>query len=288
MEKTKKCIVMFSGGLDSRLAVKLMQEKGFDPLLVYFNLPFGSGCCSERCSFSFSQVQGLKIKVFDCTKAKLFKEYLDVIKKAKHGRGAGVNPCIDCRLFMFKKTKEFADKEGIKIIATGEVTGQRPMSQQKKQIEIIEKEAGLKARVVRPLIDLGFHGRRRDKQIELARKFKIKYPSPGGGCILCEKALKKRFQYLLKRGISEEELPLVNLGRHFIINDCWVVIGRDEKENKVIESYKGHIEPGFLGPSAVILAKCNRGVKEKVNELIKSYSKKGRLKERKKFDKYKL
>jgi len=284
----EKCIVMFSGGLDSRLAVKLMQEKGFEPLLVFFQLPFGTGCCNQGCSFNFSQTQGLKLEIFDCTKGKLFKEYLDIIKKAKHGRGAGMNPCIDCRIFMFKITKEFADKTKIKIIATGEVVGQRPMSQQKKQIEIIEQEAGLQGRIVRPLIELGINGRKRDKQIELAKKFKINYPSPAGGCLLCEKALKNRFKFLFERGINDEELRLINVGRHFVIDGCWVVLGRDEQENKVIESFKGHIEPDYLGPSAVMLDKGKKGTKEKVKELIKAYSKQGSLEERKKFERWKL
>ena len=139
----EKCIVMFSGGLDSRLAVKIMQKRGFDVLAVFFKLPFGTGCCNEGCSFNFSQLQGIKLKVFDCTKGKLLQEYLKIIKEAKHGRGSSVNPCIDCRIFMLKEVKKFADKQKIKSIATGEVIGQRPMSQQKKQISLIEKEAGL-------------------------------------------------------------------------------------------------------------------------------------------------
>jgi len=287
----KKCIVMFSGGLDSRLAIKIMQEKGFDVLAVFFKLPFGTGCCNENCSFNFSQLQGIKLKIFDCTKGKLLKEYLEVIKKAKHGRGAGVNPCIDCRIFMLENVKKFADKEKIKFIATGEVTGQRPMSQQKKQIEIIENESGLKDRIIRPLIDFyEIQGRSRKSQIALAKKFKIKYPHPAGGCLLCEKALKIRLETLLKRGLNEEEIIFVNVGRHFMINKAWVVIGRDEKENKIIESSKTGkiIEPDYPAPSAVIMGETSKIIFNKVNQLIQAYSKKGSLAERKKFDKWKL
>ncbi len=314
----EKCIVMFSGGLDSRLAIKIMQKKGFEVLAVFFKLPFGTGCCNEGCSFNFSQLQGIKLKVFDCTKGKLLQEYLKVIKEAEHGRGAGVNPCIDCRIFMLKKVKKFADKQKIKFIVTGEVVGQRPMSQQKKQIGIIEKEAGLKRRIIRPLIDFyNFQGRSRKPQMALAKKFKIKYPNPAGGCLLCEKVLKNRLEILLKRGMSEEEINLVGIGRHFMFGSNWVVLGRDERENKIIESSKAGkiIEFDYPAPSAVIVfppthpkknarsfrARDNKKVvktkkslsdikelEEKVNMLIRAYSKKGSLKDRKKFDKWKL
>ncbi len=287
----QKCLVMFSGGLDSRLAIKIMQDKGFDVLAVFFKLPFGTGCCSEGCSFNFSQLQGIELKIFDCSNGKLLQEYLNVIKQAKHGTGAGVNPCIDCRIFMLKKAKKFADKKKIKFISTGEVTGQRPMSQQPKQVKLIGKETGLEQRIIRPLIDFyNISGRSRKKQIALAKKFKIKYPSPAGGCLLCEKELKNRLKFLLTRGLNEEEINLVNVGRHFLIDKFWVVIGRDEKENKIIEKLKiGEIiEPDYPAPSAIIFGGRNKKLLLIVEKLIRSYSKKGSLKERKKFEKYKI
>lgn len=290
MEK-KKCIVMFSGGLDSRLAIKIMQKKGFEVLALFFKLPFGTGCCNENCAFNFSQMQGIKLKIVDCTKDKLLQEYLNVIRKPKYKRGAGMNPCIDCRIFMFKKAKKFADKNKIKTIATGEVVGQRPMSQQKKQIILIEKESGLAGRIVRPLIDFyKIQGRKREKQIALAKKFKIKYPSPAGGCLLCEKALIKKIKILLKRKLNQETTKLIGIGRHFIIDKCWIVLGRNEKENKIIESIKEYqkIIPDFPAPTAIILDKCKKNIENKVHELIKAYSKHGDLKQRKKFDKWKL
>jgi len=290
----KKCIVMFSGGLDSRLAIKIMQEKGFDVLGVFFKLPFGCSC--EKGIKGFLRKEKLKLKIFDCTRGKLLQEYLKIIKKAKHGRGAGMNPCIDCKIFMLKKVKKFTDKQKIKFIVTGEVVGQRPMSQQKKQIEIIEKEAELKGRIIRPLIDIGIFGRRRVKQIALAKKFEIKYPHPAGGCLLCEKALKNRLEMLLKRGLNDKEIDLIGIGRHFIFGSNWVVMGRDEKENKIIESSRAGkvIEPDYPAPSAVIMPATihpttpPKTIINKVNKLIQAYSKKGSLKERKKFEKWKL
>jgi len=285
----KKCLVMLSGGLDSRLVVKIMQEKGFEVVAVFFKLPFGTGCCDENCSFNFSQLQGVKLKIFDCTKGKLLKEYFDVVKKPKYGRGAGVNPCVDCRIFMFSKAKEFADKNKIEFIATGEVEGQRPMSQMKKSLNLIKEKSGLKKRLLRPLAEFGIIGRRRDKQMALAKKFKISYPHPAGGCVLCEKELKKRFEFLFKRGINEKEINFVNVGRHFVIEGCWIVLGRNEKENKILESFgKNVIVPDFSAPSALILDKCKKETEEKVNKLIEAYSKKGSLEERKKFERRKI
>jgi tRNA-uridine 2-sulfurtransferase len=289
-KQKQKCIVMFSGGLDSRLAIKLMQEKGFEVQALFFKLPFGTGCCNEGCSFNFSQTQGIKLDFIDCTKGILLQEYLKIVKDAKHGRGSGVNPCVDCRIFMFKKAKEFADKEKIKFIVTGEVIGQRPMSQQKKQIELIEKEVGLDGRIIRPLIELGVSGRRRDKQIELAKKFNIKYPHPAGGCLLCEKALKNRLTYLLERGLDEEEIEFVGIGRHFLIDNCWIVIGRSEYENKIIESLKDRevIIPDYAAPSAVFFDKPNNLIRKKVNKLIIAYSKNGSLEDKNTFEKFRL
>lgn len=282
----EKCLIMFSGGLDSRLAVKIMQEKGFDILAVFFKLPFGTGCCNEGCSFNFSQMQGIKLKVVDCSKGKLLQEYLKILKEAKNGRGAGVNPCIDCKIFILKKAKEIADKEKINYIVTGEVIGQRPMSQQKNQLEKIEQETGLIGRIIRPLSDyLGIKGRQRKEQMSLAKRYNIKYPSPGGGCVLCEKQLRKRFSFLLKRGLNDKEIDLVNVGRHFLINNCWVILGRNQEENKILEKFNA-IFPEGIGPSALILDKSDKDTKEIVKILIKAYSKKSSLDERKKFERY--
>ena len=290
----KKCIVLFSGGLDSRLVIKIMQKKGFEVIALFFKLPFGSG--DERNSLNFLRKQKIKFKVFDCTKGKLLQEYLKVIKKAQHGTGTGINPCIDCRIFMLKKAKKFADAKAIEIIVTGEVLGQRPMSQHKKGLKVIEKESGLNDRLFRPLIELGFEGKRRDKQIALAKKFKIKYPSPAGGCLLCERELKKRLKFLLDRGINEKESKLVGVGRHFLIEGKWIVLGRNKEENKIIESIKEGkiIIPEGKGPSAVVLPtrptqkRIGKGINKRVHELIKAYSKQESLRDRKNFERFKL
>src|SRR6056297_748070 len=151
----KKCIVMFSGGLDSRLVIKIMQEQGFNVLALHFKLPFGGGCgCLEKEIKEFTKTHETKLKTIDCTKGKYLKEYLEILKHPKYGRGKGVNPCIDCRAFMLKKAKKIADKKNIKLIVTGEVLGERPMSQMKKSMEIVETESNLNGRILRPLSSL--------------------------------------------------------------------------------------------------------------------------------------
>jgi len=314
----KKCIVMFSGGLDSRLTLKIMQEQGFEVIALFFKLPFGTSFCDEKDVVNF--LKEVKFKIFDCTKGKLLQEYLKVVKKATHGRGAGVNPCIDCRIFMLRKAKEFADKNKINLVVTGEVVGERPMSQMKKKMDLIEEKSGLKGRLLRPLsakllpeteaekkgfVDrqnlFDIHGRRRENQIKLAKKFGIKYPHPAGGCLLCEKNLRKRLKYLLNRGMNNDEIKLVSIGKHFVIDDYWVVLGRNEKENKILEligkKYTLFI-PKFPGPSAIVLdypptisrpsAPRNAEVINKIGMLVKAYSKKGSLEERKKFERFRL
>ena len=262
----EKCIVLFSGGLDSRLAVKIMQERGYEVISLHFNLPFGCGCSN----INELQMKGVNLVVLNATKGELFKEYMNVIKNAKYGRGAGYNPCKDCKIFMFKKAKEYADSKGIKIIATGEVLGQRPMSQTKNAMEIIDNEIGFK--LTRPLTEIGISGRRRDKQIALAKKYKIEYPSPAGGCLLCEKGLKSRFELLIKNNlIKEETLHLIRVGRHFINSKRWIVLGRNSKENEIIEKQPGiKILPEQPGPSAWI---NDIKLVNKAEKLIKKYSK---------------
>ena len=264
--KKQKCLVLYSGGLDSRLVVRLMQEEGYDVVALHFNLPF---CCEKN-------LDGfIDVSVIDCTKAKMLREYLEIIKKGEHGRGKGFNPCRACKIWMFRKAKEYADEQGVEVIASGEVLGQRPMSQTRVSLDLIDRKLGFEIR--RPLIELGIVGRRRDKQRELAKKFGIDYPNPGGGCLLCEGALVKKFKVLLGRDlISEEALCLVGIGRHFFIDGIWMVVGRNEEENKVIEGFENSLEAGQGVPAVYFHDTEGR---EKAKELQKDY---------KRFEEFKL
>ena len=328
-KNNKKCIVMFSGGLDSRLAVKIMQEQGFDVLALHFKLPVGGGCgCVQEEVEKFASKNNVKLKTIDCTLGRNLKEYWETITHPKYSRGQGVNPCKDCRAFMLKKAKKIADKKRISLIVTGEVLEERPMSQMKKSMKTVAKESGLEGRILRPLSALALpeemnpkpeimekidktrlysiKGRKRKKQEELAERFRISYPQPGGGCLLCEKNLSKRFRFLFQRGVDKKEIPLFNIGRHFVIDDYWIIIGRNEKENDIIESVKKgkKVEAESLpeieaGPTAIILKPKDKrkhgksklkAVANKTKELVKAYSKsrKENLNERAKFQKYKI
>jgi hypothetical protein len=313
--KDNKVLVLFSGGLDSRLVVKILAEQKdpkLDLELIYFKLPFGCGCCSNECNFNFSQTNSIKLTIFDCTKGKLFQDYLRIIRSPKFGRGSSMNPCIDCKIFMFKKAKEYADKNNIKIIATGEVLGERPMSQTKNAMNSIDNELGFE--ILRPLsarllqetlaekekiVDrtrfLAIQGRKRNIQLELARKFNIKFPMPSGGCLLCEKAYKNRLKDLFDnyKKISPEQLQTLMNFRHFksIETKGKIILGRNELENNTLLELNKKLKYNIIfapenapGPTALFENKLDKVLVEK---LIRAYSSKD-LEKRKKFEEMKL
>ena len=288
-----RALVLLSGGLDSRLVCRMMQEQlGKENVeAVFFMLPFGGGCCSdESCVFKFAQSEGIRLHIIDCTKGSLFRKYMNMIKKPEFSRGAGMNPCIDCHLFMLKEAKRLAKGTGAEIIATGEVLGERPLSQNRRALAIIEKEAGLGGRLLRPLsakllpeteaekrgwIDrsklLDMQGRRRARQIALAKKYGITFPAPAGGCLLTDREFSRRLRKLLglKSKINMEEIGLLKLGRHFARGKSLIVVGRNEKENKQLLSLAKTIRPapavmevtGQMGPATLVINPAQKSVK---------------------------
>jgi len=245
-----KALGLFSGGLDSILAAKLIQKQGIKVELVNFTTPF----FPSKNAIKMAKQLKLKLKEIDVT-----KDYLKMLKKPKHGYGSEMNPCIDCKIFMLRKAKKFAKRINAKFIFTGEVVGERPMSQNKKALELIEREAGLKGKLLRPLSAkllpvteaekkwinrnklLDISGRRREKQMKLAKKFKIKqYPSPSGGCLLTYREFAKKIKDLLKhkKRITRKDLELLKVGRHFRFKNNKMIVGRNEKENKKLLELK--------------------------------------------------
>lgn len=292
INKKIRILVLFSGGLDSRLAAKILEEQA-EVNCINFVLPFGSGCCNSHCSMNFSQKENLKLKIIDCTRGKLLRKYLSIIRKPRFGYGSGLNPCIDCRIFMLNLAREYADKNNIEIIATGEVLGERPMSQHKKAMKIVEEEAKLKNRLLRPLsarlleetdaekkgiIDrsklFDIQGRGRKRQMELAKRYNISYPTPGGGCLLCEPEFCKKLKPLLNKKITEIDIELVKIGRHFCSSN--IVLGRNERENLKLEEIKNKFKQGILiipqEPGASAFIKGKKHI-EKAKGLIQKYSK---------------
>jgi len=258
MSKKIKALVLYSGGLDSQLVIKILQEQKIEIVALHFILPFGTGCCSDqKCVLNFCQIAGVKLKLIDCAHGKNLKAYLKIIKEPQHGHGAGINPCIDCRIFILKKAKELMKKLNCDFIATGEVLGERPMSQHLRALKLIEKQTDLEKKILRPLSAklleeteaekkklvnrqklYNISGRRRLPQIELAKKYGLKnYPQPAGGCLLCDKEFTKRFKTMLKNfgNLDENNIELLKLGRHFWSDNSLIIIGRDQEENKKLE-----------------------------------------------------
>lgn len=299
MKRKVKALCLLSGGLDSRLACKFMQEQ-CEVEAVYFDLPFGTGCCKQDCSFNFTQIAGVKLHIIDCKKGRLFNDYINIIKNPKHGHGSAINPCIDCHILMLKEAKKLAKRIGADLLVTGEVLNERPMSQHISALNIVEKEAGVKGRLLRPLsarllpetdaekmgfIDrsklLAIQGRSRIEQIKLAKKFNIKYPNPGGGCLLCEKEFAIRLRDLFKheKTIDWKDVELLRIGRHFMIDGVKVIVGRNEQENNRLLHFMDKADlmleaKDIMGPITIIRKKkqINPEVIKKAAELTARYS----------------
>ena len=253
----KKAVALLSGGLDSTLAIKLMLDQGIEVHALNFLTIFCT-CTSKGCRHQATKAAEefkVPIKVMNIT-----EEYMEVVKNPKHPRGRNMNPCIDCRIFTFKKAREFMEEIGASFVITGEVLGQRPMSQRKQAIMTIEKESGLEGLIVRPLsakffeptmpekegmVDrdrlLDISGRRRNQQMALAKEFNINdYPCPAGGCLLTDKGFSARLKDLLKYspGYDITDLHLLKIGRHFRISDSLkFIVGRDGKENERLMTF---------------------------------------------------
>jgi len=248
-----RAVGLLSGGLDSTLAVKLMIDQGIEVHVLNLVTPFCT-CTRKGCKHEASRVAKLfnvPVKIISAG-----KEYIEMIKNPKHGYGKNMNPCIDCRIFLFQKAKKYMEEIGARFIITGEVLGQRPMSQHKKALNIIEKESETEGLVVRPLsakffpptipeekkwIDreklLSIKGRRRISQMELAKEFGINdYPCPAGGCRLTDPQFAKRLKEAVAYGeCSIKEIQLLKYGRHFRLESgAKVIVGRNEEENGVL------------------------------------------------------
>ena len=255
-ENMIKAISLISGGLDSTLATKLVLDQGIEVIAANFFSPFclcdrRDGCRHE--AKFVSEELGIPLKVVNIS-----KDFLEVLKSPKHGYGSHMNPCIDCRILMLKKAKELMKELGASFLVTGEVVGQRPMSQRKNTLRQIEKEAGLLGLVLRPLsaklleptipeekgwVDreklLDISGRSRKVQMQMAQDFNIKdYPCPAGGCLLTDPAFAKRVKDLVVHNeLTMEDVNLLNHGRHFRISQtARLIVGRNEHDNKMLES----------------------------------------------------
>lgn len=297
MTMNKKAVALFSGGLDSMLAIKLMLEQGIEVHALNFLTVFCT-CTSKGCMHQATKAAkelGIKLKVMNIT-----KEYMEIIKNAKFGYGRGMNPCIDCRIFTFRKAASFMKKIGASFIVTGEVVGQRPMSQRRNAIEIIERESGLSGLILRPLsaklfeqtlpekegiVDrarlLNIQGRSREKQITLAKELGInEYPCPAGGCLLTDKKFSDKVRDLFKYipGYTISDIHLLKIGRQFRLSKAAkLFVGRNENENSMLLSFAQPGDfifdvPDIPSPIGLLRGKISRKERDIASSIVARYS----------------
>jgi hypothetical protein len=243
---------MFSGGLDSTIAVHMMRRQGIDVLALYFVLPFysGLGLAHEAIKSSASMLDvPLRIEEEG-------EEYLAMFKNRQFGFGKNVNPCLDCRIHRLGRAAAIMKDVGASFIVTGEVVGQRPMSQRRECLDIIDKRTGLRGLILRPLSAkilkptipeeqgqvnreelLDLWGRGRKGQIAYAKHFNLTYPNPAGGCLLTHARTAERYADLASNNpdFSLNDFKLLAYGRHFRLSPILrLIMARDDSENDAI------------------------------------------------------
>ena len=229
-----KAVALFSGGLDSTLAIKVIKEQGIDIVALNFMSPF---CRCDRSSGCNSAILDMAQELeVECKRMFLGDEYLNIVKTYQSGYGKNMNPCIDCRILKFSLGKQFMQEINASFLISGEVLGQRPMSQHRQALSLIDKEAKIEGIILRPLsaklfeptiaetkgwVDrrklLDISGRSRKPQMQLAEDFNISdYPCPAGGCLLTDPEFSKRIKDVLAHDdLSIKNIEIIKTGRFF-------------------------------------------------------------------------
>lgn len=252
-----KAIALLSGGLDSIVATRLILEQGIEVEALNFVTVFcnctnkGKSCLAGKAA---ADTLGIKLTVMEVS-----QEYFAIVKNPKYGYGRNLNPCLDCRIFMFTKAARYMRESGASFIVTGEVLGERPMSQRKDAMRIIERDSGLEGMIVRPLcaglmeptiaesqglVDrekfLSISGRSRKPQIQLAKEFSIRdYPCPAGGCLLTDSEFSNKMRDLMKHtpDLNVRDVQFLKCGRQFRFSpQAKLTVGRNEQENNRLHS----------------------------------------------------
>ncbi len=285
----RKAVALISGGLDSMLAARVIQEQG----IHVEGLNFFTGFCVEGHTHAIRKKDrskqkrnnalwvaerlGIRLHIVD-----VVEEYKEVLTNPRHGYGAHLNPCLDCKVFMVAKALQWMEEHGFDFIITGEVLGQRPMSQRRDTLPVVARESGAGDRLLRPLcakllpptlperegwVDrerlYGFSGRSRKPQMELARRFGLEgYAQPAGGCCFLtdERYAAKLADLWRARGSRRYELDdimLLKVGRHLRPRPHFkLIVGREEGENRFLEGYRGrftHLRPLSHGGPLVLV-----------------------------------
>lgn len=282
-----------SGGLDSQLAVRVLQRAGAYVEGVCFSTPFFDCAAAKRAA----EALGVKLHVVD-----FLDDEIALINNPPHGFGGAMNPCIDCHATMIRRAGEMMERLGYDFVATGEVRGQRPMSQNAQSLVTVEKASGLSGRLVRPLsaklleptipeqegiLDrdklLDISGRARDRQIALAAEFGIvEYPSPAGGCKLTEEGFSRKLRDLMEHeGLDDRRLvELTVVARRFRLPDgTSVLLGRDQRENAILHGETGVVifPVNVAGPTALLPRVCSDADLELAKGIVCAYSRHDRI-----------
>ncbi|MBN1504034.1 MAG: hypothetical protein JW952_03125 [Candidatus Eisenbacteria bacterium] len=260
----RKAVGLMSGGLDSILAVSLVKRQGIEVTGLHLITPFSASPEKERSAMSSLAAElGIRPRVEETG-----VEYLAMLERPAHGYGKNVNPCIDCHVLMLRRAREVMEEEGASFVFTGEVLGERPMSQHRKALGIVEAESGLRGFLLRPLSALllpvtrpeeegvverarlyGISGRSRKPQMRLAEELGItRYPGPAGGCLLTDPVYSRKVRDLMRHGeLTLENAALLAAGRHFrLAGSAKLVVGRNQEENLFLE--------GRARPTDVVLS----------------------------------
>lgn len=303
MQESKKkvtALALFSGGLDSILACRVVIGQGITVKAVKFVSPFfGYDLLARQKKYAEEMHNKYDI---DVILKDISEKYLAMLRHPPHGYGKNFNPCVDCKILLMKEAKEMMKDFNASFLISGEVIGQRPMSQRKDTLRVIERDGGCEGILVRPLcaknleptkpeleglIDreqlLDFRGRGRGPQMELAKECGItNYPSPAGGCVLTDPALGKRIEIFYKEHdvIKVADINLLMVGRHFRLpHEGWLTVGRKEAENSQIEALR-QPDDWLLtmqdrpGPSAILRYSDDPQDLESAASLVVRYGKK--------------
>ncbi len=273
------------------LAVEIIRAQGIEVLALFFETPFFS---SGKARESASTID-LPLKVIDIT-----RRHLEVVKAPPHGHGGNMNPCIDCHALMIRCAGELLEKENAQFIITGEVLGQRPMSQNRGSLTVVARGSGFDGLLLRPLsakclpvtipeekgwVDrerlLSWSGRSRKPQMALAQQLGIKeYPAPGGGCLLTDIVFSRRLRDLFDHHPDAEtrEIELLKIGRHFRISPLTkLTVGRNKKENQTIQALSKPEDFIFQtttvpGPTVLVTGDISLEIEELVASMTVAYS----------------
>ncbi|MDN5354325.1 MAG: tRNA-uridine 2-sulfurtransferase [Candidatus Cloacimonadota bacterium] len=240
-----RCIALFSGGLDSTLSVKYMEKLGYEVIPVFFETPF----FTAKNALEAAAAVGIDLHVHDIS-----QEHMQMLLNPRYGYGKNMNPCIDCHGLMFAKAAQLLEEYDAAFLISGEVLGQRPMSQRFDAMNAVRNASKVKDIIIRPLsqkllpdtkpiragwVDkekmLALQGRGRSKQIEMAKEWGIHgYQSPGGGCLLTDKVFSKRLKDLIQnQQYNLRNIQFLKVGRHFrLTENCKLIVGKTSADNK--------------------------------------------------------